>query len=64
LIPEEGWRDFARRGDWSAPAVNRAAITWNIHPAIVAGRVRRKTKNHRILTALVGYNTLRPSLLN
>lgn len=64
LIPEEGWRAFARRADWSAASVKRAAIAWNIHPAIVAGRVRRETKNHRILTTLVGYNTLRPSLLN
>ncbi len=63
LIPEEAWREFARRADWSAPSVKRAALAWNIHPAIVAGRVRRETKNHRLLTTLVGYNTLRPCLL-
>lgn len=63
LIPEESWRAFERRADWSAGAVKRAALAWNVHPAIVAGRVRRETKNHRILTTMVGYNTLRPSLL-
>lgn len=63
LIPDQGWRDFARRADWSATAVNRAAIAWNIHPAIVAGRVRRETKNYRILNTLIGHNMLRPSLL-
>lgn len=63
LIPEDGWREFERRADWSVASVKRAAIAWNIHPAIVAGRVRRETKNHRILTTLVGYNTLRPVLL-
>lgn len=63
LIPEDGWKQFFRRGDWSVRAVTHAALGWNIHPAIVAGRVRRETRNHRILTSLVGYNELRPSLL-
>jgi len=63
LIPEDGWKQFSSRGDWSVRAVTQAALGWNIHPAIVAGRVRRETKNHRILTSLVGYNELRPSLL-
>lgn len=64
LIPEDGWKQFSGRGDWSIRAVNHAALGWNIHPAIVAGRVRRETKNHRILTSLIGYNELRPILLN
>ena len=64
LIPEDGWRQFRQRGDWSVRAVTHAALDWNISPAIVAGRVRHETRNHRILTSLLGYRELRAHLLN
>lgn len=64
LIPEDGWKQFRQRGDWTVRAVTQAALGWNISPAIVAGRVRRETKNHRILTSLLGYGALRDHLLN
>ena len=61
--PEDGWRQFRQRRDWSVRAVTQAALGWNITPAIVAGRVRRETKNHRILSSLLGYRELRGQLL-
>jgi HTH-type transcriptional regulator/antitoxin HigA len=63
LIPENGWQQFRQRRDWSVPAVTRAARSWNISPAIVAGRVRRETRNHRILTSLLGYRQVRAQWL-
>jgi len=63
LIPEDGWRQFRQRRDWSVRAVTQAALGWNITPAIVAGRVRRETKNHQILSSLLGYRELRGQFL-
>jgi len=63
LIAATEWLEFRRRGDWSAGHVRQAAIKWNVHPAIVAGRLRRELKNYRMLTPLVGHGEVRPRLL-
>lgn len=49
-------------GAWhtrSEQAVIRFARNLNVHPAIVAGRIRNKTNNYRLLNQLVGANQVR-----
>lgn len=62
LIPVEAWETFRQRGDWSAPSVRKAALEWNVHPAIVAGRLRHELRDYRMLTALVGHGEVRSRL--
>jgi HTH-type transcriptional regulator / antitoxin HigA len=62
LIPAEAWAAFRQKGDWSAASVRKAALEWNVHAAIVAGRLRRELRNYRMLTALVGHGEVRSRL--
>ncbi len=63
LIPDDEWQRFWDRGSWTAVAVRRAAATWSVTPAVVAGRIRRELGNHRILNQLVGWREPRALLL-
>jgi HTH-type transcriptional regulator/antitoxin HigA len=63
LIPGEEWAAFRQTGDRSAAAVRAAALRWQVHPAIVAGRLRRELRNYRMLTPLIGNGEVRPRLL-
>ncbi|ANK83369.1 MAG: hypothetical protein TEF_08535 [Rhizobiales bacterium NRL2] len=60
LIPSEDW-DAAELLKAATPSrVIAFAQSVNVHPAIVAGRVRRETGNYRLLSQFVGSNEVRP----
>lgn len=60
LIPSQDW-DAAELLKAATPSrVIAFAQSVNIHPAIVAGRVRRETGNYRLLSQFVGTNEVRP----
>lgn len=59
LIPNEKWEEFESRRDFSPHAVLRFATKLNIHPAIVAGRIRHEEKNFRLLSQFVGTGEIR-----
>lgn len=63
LVAEDAWQAFRRRGDWTAANVRQTALRWNVHPAIVAGRLRRESGNYRMLTSLIGHGEVSPMLL-
>lgn len=59
LIPTRAWSRFAARGDHSPTAVLALAGQLGVHPAVVAGRVRREANNYRLLARLVGAGEVR-----
>ncbi len=59
LVPSRAWSRFAARGDQSVAAVTAFAGELGVHPAIVAGRVRREARNYRLLSRLVGAGEVR-----
>jgi len=66
LIPRASWRRSEVSASPSRERVLRLAEDMKIHPAIVAGRVRRETGNYRILGDLLGTHEVRrhfPGLL-
>jgi HTH-type transcriptional regulator/antitoxin HigA len=63
LISPEDWSVFRQQGDYSAQNVRQTALRWNVHPAIVAGRLRRELGNYRMLSGLIGHGELRSRLL-
>lgn len=54
LIPPDLWKNSPARRTRHARDVLALAASLRIHPAIVAGRIRRERKNYRILSQLVG----------
>ena len=60
LIPESVWETSEARLRPTAMAVINLANFLNIHPAIVAGRVRRERDNYRLLSQFVGNGMIRP----
>jgi len=54
LIPPESWAACLSRFALSADAVRLDAERLNIHPSILAGRIRRERNDYTILTDLVG----------
>jgi HTH-type transcriptional regulator/antitoxin HigA len=57
LIPEVGWR---KRADLrSSAAIEELAKQLNVHPAIIAGRVRFESKNYTKFGKLVGQGEVR-----
>jgi HTH-type transcriptional regulator / antitoxin HigA len=63
LIPIEIWQASHISENPSPLAVMELAHRLEIHPAIVAGRVRHETKNFRLLSQFVGSGTVRGQLL-
>ncbi len=59
LIPESEWQKSPARVVKSPQAVNSLANKLRIHPAIVAGRMRREFNSYQILNNLVGHNQVR-----
>jgi HTH-type transcriptional regulator / antitoxin HigA len=59
LIPEELWGEFDARKDFSPLAVVDFADKVDVHPAIVAGRIRHQEKNYRLLSQFVGLGQIR-----
>ena len=60
LIPSSAWEDSAARERPTGMAVRKLANELGIHPAIVAGRVRRERGNYRLLSRFVGQGQIRP----
>jgi len=59
LIPADRWSEFWQHGDFNPVTVRDFARRLNIHPSIVAGRVRRELNDYRILSPLVGAKQVR-----
>ncbi|MGA2261927.1 MAG: ImmA/IrrE family metallo-endopeptidase [Acidobacteriota bacterium] len=59
LIPEPEWRDVQAHRGALAPKVHDVARRLRIHPAIVAGRLRRERDDYRILSGIVGQGKIR-----
>ncbi len=59
LVPRAKWNRSELSHRWSASAVVDFAKKLRIHPAIVAGRIRRERGNYRILSQLVGRGEVR-----
>ena len=60
LIPRAIWETSAVRQQPTPMAVINLANALQIHPAIVAGRVRREQRNYRLLSQFVGTGAVRP----
>ena len=59
LVPTGKWNASGLHSNWSAKAVINFAERLRVHPAIVAGRIRRERDNYRILSNLVGRGAVR-----
>ena len=59
LIPTAEWKRSRLQEDWSSDAVAAFAKKLRIHPAIVAGRIRKERNNYRILSQFVGRGAVR-----
>lgn len=60
LIPSEAWSRIKRRPRLSAGQIDAEARSLLIHPAIIAGRVRRERSNYAIFSELIGQGKVRP----
>ena len=59
LIPEEVWEASPARENPSPNGVINLAQSLGIHPAIIAGRIRRERGNYRLLSQFVGTGEVR-----
>jgi len=59
LVPEDKWNTALARYLRSEDSVKELAEELGIHPAIVAGKIRRETDNYMILTDMVGRGEVR-----
>ncbi len=62
LTPQGEWEQSGLDGSASVSRVLSAAHQMGIHPAVVAGRIRRETRNPRLLSQLIGREEIRKSL--
>ena len=62
LIPRATWETSAVRRNPSPMAVINLAKALQVHPAIIAGRVRHEQKNYRMLSHFVGTGEVRRQL--
>lgn len=56
LIPSDAWNASGIIDQATPSRVISFAQSINVHPAIVAGRIRKETRNYRLLTQFVGSN--------
>jgi len=59
LVPIAKWKRSGLMVNWSAGSVTEFAKKLRVHPAIVAGRIRRERDNHKILWQLLGKGEVR-----
>jgi HTH-type transcriptional regulator / antitoxin HigA len=64
LIPSEEWEASSVLAQPTPTTVTEFAHRLGIHPAIVAGRVRRELQNYRLLTHFVGSGEVRKSMIS
>jgi HTH-type transcriptional regulator/antitoxin HigA len=62
LIPNEAWNLCLSRFAMSEEAVKLDAQTLDIHPSIIAGRIRKDRGNYTILNSLIGQGIVRSQL--
>jgi HTH-type transcriptional regulator/antitoxin HigA len=62
LIPAARWRTCVSRFTQTERAVRTDAAKLGVHPAIVAGRIRREANDYTLLTNLVGSGQVRHQL--
>lgn len=62
LIPSDRWRTCVSRFTQSEKAVRADAAKLGVHPAIVAGRIRREAGDYTLLPNLVGSGQVRRQL--
>jgi len=61
LIPEEVWRKSLVRFSPSNDTILNQAKTLKVHPALIAGRIRRETGRYYQFTDLIGQGQVRPN---
>lgn len=59
MIPEADWKTFRQQGAPSREEIVHFAACARVHPAIVAGRIRKETRNYRLFSALIGNRSVR-----
>ena len=59
LIPDEEWKKSSAKSFHSPEAAQNLARRLRIHPAIVAGRVRRESGSYKILNQMIGQGKVR-----
>jgi HTH-type transcriptional regulator / antitoxin HigA len=59
MIPETEWKTFRQQGLPSRDDIVHFAASLRVHPAIVAGRIRKETKNYRLFSGLIGNRKVR-----
>lgn len=59
LIPEADWKEHAAQHSATPMTVISLAQQAGVHPAIVAGRIRKESGNYRLLTQFVGNGEVR-----
>ena len=64
LIPSEIWDEHPAQDDRSVRNVLSLARKADVHPAIVAGRIRHESRNYRLLSQFVGAREVGPLLMD
>ena len=59
LIPPKAWKNAPVRNTISNVTIKQLADSLRVHPAIIAGRIRREQHNYKILSGLVGRGEVR-----
>lgn len=59
LIPSDQWQKSGLSGESTTAEVKAFAESHRIHPAIPAGRIRRKERNYKLHTKLIGNGEVR-----
>ena len=62
LIPQDVWRRRDASRLKTIEAITTLSQELKIHPAIVAGRLRRESGNYKLFSSLVGYGEVRKAL--
>jgi HTH-type transcriptional regulator / antitoxin HigA len=62
LVPYEIWETSEARRNPTPMSVMNLSKVLQVHPAIVAGKVRYERKNYRLLSQLVGTGQIRRQL--
>jgi len=62
LIPQDAWRRSPASRFRTPDAIRTLAEELKIHPAVVAGRIRRETGNYKVFSSLVGYGMVKKVL--
>lgn len=59
LIPEAQWKKSPASALRSAEAAQELANRLRVHPAIIAGRIRHRSKSYQVLNQLIGHGQVR-----